>query len=110
MKTNKFRDEDGLEKDDEIGDKIVDLIDQIENSLDDVAMEFYKREFDFANELTEISNRIKPKNKDNGDRKRACLEEIKEDMEKPEIEKYKSHVESFGYTIGYYLVHNTYED
>ena len=77
MKTNTFRDEDGLEKDDEIGDKIIDLISQIENSLDDVAMKFYKREFDFANELTEISNRIKPKNKDNGDRKRACLEEIK---------------------------------
>lgn len=41
---------------------------------------------------------------------KRSLEEVKEDMEKPEIEKYKSHVESFGYTIGYYLVHNTYED
>ena len=42
--------------------------------------------------------------------KKRSVEEVKKDMEKPEIEKYKSHVESFGYTVGYYLVHTTHID
>ena len=35
-----------------------------------------KRQFKFSNALTEISQTIKEKNKDNGDRGRACLAEI----------------------------------
>lgn len=41
---------------------------------------------------------------------KRSLEEVKKDMEEPDIERYKSHVDSFGYTVGYYLVHNTHVD
>ena len=45
-----------------------------------------------------------------GDIFKRSLEEVKDSLSKPEIENYKSHVESFGYTVGYYLAHNTHVD
>lgn len=45
-----------------------------------------------------------------GDIFKRSLGEVKDSLSKPEIENYKSHVESFGYTVGYYLVHNTHVD
>ena len=77
MKTNRFRDEEGEVKDEEIGDKIDSILKIIEQNFDEREKKFYERQFDFSSELTEISHRIKPYNKDNGDRKRECLKEIK---------------------------------
>jgi phosphatidylinositol 4-kinase len=76
MMTNRFRDEEGTVKDPDIGFKIDALLDAIKDGFDVRAAEFYKREFKFAGDLTEISNRIKPFDKDNGDRKRECKKEI----------------------------------
>ena len=74
MMTNRFRDEEGTVKDPDIGFKIDALLDAIKGGFDIRAAEFYKREFKFAGDLTEISNRIKPFDKDNGDRKQECKE------------------------------------
>ena len=38
---------------------------------------------------------------------KRSLEETKESMSKPEIERYKSHVKTYGYTLGYYLMHSS---
>ena len=35
---------------------------------------------------------------------KRSLEETKESMAEPEIERYKRHVKTYGYTLGYYLV------
>lgn len=76
METNRFRDEEGLIKDPEIGDKIDKLLEKIKANFSENDTAFYDRQFKFSNALTEISQTIKEKNKDNGDRGRACLAEI----------------------------------
>ena len=76
MQTNRFSDEEGKIKDPDIGDKIDRLLEKIKSNFSDSDTAFYDRQFKFSNDLTEISHLIKDKNKDNGDRKKACLAEI----------------------------------
>ena len=38
---------------------------------------------------------------------KRSLEETKESMAEPEIERYKRHVKTYGYTLGYYLMHSS---
>ncbi|XP_021377626.1 phosphatidylinositol 4-kinase alpha-like isoform X3 [Mizuhopecten yessoensis] len=75
MKTNVYRDEEGQEKDEEIGDTLDRLMDAIKRSLSGPALMFYEREFDFFGKITSISGTIKPFPK-GPERKKACLEEL----------------------------------
>ena len=59
MKTNVFTDEEAQHKDPEIGAHLEKLIDRICNSLSGTALDFYKREFDFFDEVTAISGTIR---------------------------------------------------
>ncbi len=71
MTTNVYRDQDAKVKDAQIGDLIQSLINDITNSLSGQEKEFFKREFDFFHEITNVSAKIK--DKPLGDeRKRAC--------------------------------------
>ncbi len=71
MMTNVYRDQDGKVKDTQIGDLLESLIDDIKNSLTGTEKEFFKREFDFFSEITNVSALIK--DKPLGDeRRKAC--------------------------------------
>jgi phosphatidylinositol 4-kinase len=71
MMTNVYRDQDGKVKDTQIGDLLQGLIDDIKNSLTGTEKEFFRREFDFFSEITNVSALIK--DKPLGDeRKKAC--------------------------------------
>lgn len=71
MTTNAYRDQDGKTKDPQIGDLLENLISDIKNSLTETENEFFKREFSFFTEITEVSAKIK--DKPLGDeRKKAC--------------------------------------
>ena len=59
MKTNIFTDEDSKVKDPDIGIKLEQLIGQITSSLSGTALNFYEREFDFFNRVTNISGEIR---------------------------------------------------
>lgn len=59
MKTNIFRDEDSQQYDEQIGEHLENLIEQIKKSLDGPALKFYEREFDFFHKITDISRIIK---------------------------------------------------
>ncbi|XP_053375288.1 phosphatidylinositol 4-kinase alpha-like [Mercenaria mercenaria] len=75
MKTNKFRDEEGLEKDAEIGEQLETLMQEIQDQLSGSALNFYQREFDFFGQITDISRIIKPFPK-GPERKKACLDAL----------------------------------
>ncbi|XP_068726230.1 phosphatidylinositol 4-kinase alpha-like [Montipora capricornis] len=75
MKTNVFTDEEAQHKDPEIGAHLEKLIDRICNSLSGTALDFYKREFDFFDEVTAISGTIRPYPKGT-ERKQACLDAL----------------------------------
>ncbi|XP_060554504.1 phosphatidylinositol 4-kinase alpha-like isoform X3 [Ruditapes philippinarum] len=75
MKTNKFRDEEGLERDAEIGEQLEILMQEIQDQLSGSALQFYQREFDFFGQITDISRIIKPFPK-GPERKKACLEAL----------------------------------
>ena len=85
MQTNRFSDEDGKIKDAEIGDKIDKLLAKIKENFSEADKAFYDRQFKFSNDLTEISHLIKEKNKENGDRKRACVAEVQKIKVPPRV-------------------------
>ena len=59
MKTNIYTDEESTNKDPDIGDKLEHLIKRIMSSLSGSSLDFFKREFDFFEEITKISGEIR---------------------------------------------------
>ncbi|XP_076062775.1 phosphatidylinositol 4-kinase III alpha isoform X2 [Oratosquilla oratoria] len=76
METNKFRDEDGNEKDADLFEVIENLEKTIIASVSGHAKQFYEREFDFFGKVTNISAIIKPYPK-GPERKKACLDALR---------------------------------
>lgn len=79
LTTNVYRDQDSKQKDPQIGDLLEQLIKDIKSSLTGLEKEFFKREFEFFHELTEVSAKISCKPLGD-ERKKICTEALKQVM------------------------------
>ncbi|CAH8509726.1 unnamed protein product [Schistosoma turkestanicum] len=82
MKTNIYRDEEGLKFDNEIGHHLLTLSSIIQNNFNGPTLAFYQREFEFFDQITSVSAKIRPFPKGEA-RKKACLEALREVNVKP---------------------------
>ncbi|XP_012288489.1 phosphatidylinositol 4-kinase alpha [Orussus abietinus] len=76
MHTNMFMDEDKQLKDPDLYDTLDSLVRSILSSLSGPAKQFYEREFDFFDKITNISGEIRPYPKGH-ERRQACLEALR---------------------------------
>ncbi|KAK4470141.1 hypothetical protein MN116_005591 [Schistosoma mekongi] len=82
MKTNIYRDEEGLKFDNEIGNHLLALSSTIQNNFNGPILAFYQREFEFFDQITSVSAKIRPFPKGEA-RKKACLDALREVNVKP---------------------------
>ncbi|CAH8562612.1 unnamed protein product [Schistosoma margrebowiei] len=82
MKTNIYRDEESLKFDNEIGNHLLALSSTIQNNFNGPTLAFYQREFEFFDQITSVSAKIRSYPKGEA-RKKACLEALREVNVKP---------------------------
>ncbi|EDQ92777.1 uncharacterized protein MONBRDRAFT_169, partial [Monosiga brevicollis MX1] len=75
MKTNVYKDDEAEHRDEIIGDMLEEMIKAIQAQMSDAGQQFYEREFDFFDQVTDVSGRIRDKPL-GPKRKAACLEEL----------------------------------
>lgn len=59
MQTNAYMDEESQILDPQIGQILLEMVQEIKNNFSDTALTFYQREFKFFDEITKISGILK---------------------------------------------------